>query len=423
MEGITKMRKKFLTTALLSTFLISGTLAGCSSDSSSSSSDKKDQTTINVWAMGEEAKSLPKIAEEFEKENPSIDVKVQAIPWDQAHDKLLTAVASKKGPDVIQMGTTWIPEFASANALMDLKPYIKKYPEFDENNFYPGSIETTKYEDKVVGIPWYIDTRVLFYRTDLLKEVGYNEPPKTWDELRDAAKKLAKRGDNKYGISIDTNEQSLAFMFARQNGSKLLDEQNKPLFNQKEFVEAVEYLNSFFKDGSAPKDLGLDIVQAFRGEGIVPMFISGPWMVKIINDQAPELKGKWATAVLPKKENNLSVLGGSNFSVFQYTEHKDAALKFIAYMSKPETQINWMKMTNSLPAAKEAWKDKSLQEDPYYKTFGQQMENAKPMPMIKQWEEIAQTYLKSFEKIYRSGANVQKEMNEFNKKSEEILSK
>lgn len=416
--GITKMRKKFLTTALLSTLLISGTLAGCSSDSSSST----NKTTINVWAMGEEAKSLPKIVTDFEKENPNIDVKVQAIPWDQAHDKLLTAVASKKGPDVIQMGTTWVPEFASANALLDLKPYIKKYPEFDENNFYPGSIETTKYEDKIVGIPWYIDTRVLYYRTDLLKEVGYNEPPKTWDELRDAAKKLAKRGDNKYGISIDTNEQSLAFMFARQNGSKLLDEQNKPLFNQKEFVEAVEYLNSFFKDGSAPKDLGMDIIQAFRS-GIIPMFISGPWMVKLINDQAPELKGKWATAVLPKKENNLSALGGSNLSVFQYTKHKDASLKFIAFMSKPKTQLKWMKMTNSLPAAKEAWKDKTLQEDPLYKTFGQQMEASQPMPMIKQWEEIAQTYLKSFEKIYRGGADVQKEMNEFNKKAEEILSK
>jgi multiple sugar transport system substrate-binding protein len=416
------MRKKFLTTALLSTLLVSGTLAGCSSESSSSS-DKKDQTTINVWAMGEEAKSLPKISEEFEKENPNIDVKVQAIPWDQAHDKLLTAVASKKGPDVIQMGTTWIPEFASANALLDLKPYIKEYPEFDENNFYPGSIETTKYEDKVVGIPWYIDTRVLYYRTDLLKEVGYNEPPKTWDELRDAAKKLAKRGDNKYGISIDTNEQSLAFMFARQNGSKLLDEQNKPLFNQKEFVEAVEYLNSFFKDGSAPKDLGMDIVQAFRGDGIVPMFISGPWMVKIINDQAPELKGKWATAVLPAKENNLSTLGGSNLSVFEYTKHKDASLKFVAFMSKPETQLKWLEMTNSLPATKEAWKDKALQDDLLYKTFGQQLEHAKPMPMIKQFEEIAQTYLKSFEKIYRSNADVQKEMNEFNKKAEDILSK
>ncbi|WP_181482185.1 MULTISPECIES: sugar ABC transporter substrate-binding protein [Tepidibacillus] len=414
-----KKNKKMILIVLSTLLILSGVLAGCSS--SSVPTDNNEKVTINVWGMGEEAKSLPKIAEEFKNQNPNIDVKVQAIPWDQAHDKLLTAVASKSGPDVVQMGTTWIPEFAFANALMDLKPYMNQYPEFNENNFYPGSVETAKYEDKVVGVPWYIDTRVLYYRTDLLKQVGYNEAPKTWDELKDAAKKLSQRGNNKYGISIDTKEQSLAFMFARQNGSKLFDENNKPLFNQKEFVGAVEYLNGFFKDGSAPIDLGIDIVQAFRGDGILPMFISGPWMVKIINDQAPELKGKWSTAVLPAKENNMSVLGGSNLSVFQYTKNKDAALKFVAFMSKPETQLKWMEMTNSLPAAKEAWNDKALQDDPLYKTFGQQMENARSMPVIKQFEEIAQTFLSSFEKIYRGGADVQKEMDEFNKKAEGIL--
>lgn len=114
--------------------------------------------------------------------------------------------------------------------------------------------------------------------------------------------KLKARGGNKYGISLDVNEQSLLFMFARQNGSKLIDENNKPLFNQPEFKEAVDYLNSFFQDGEAPIDLGMDIIPAFKGDGILPMFISGPWMIKLINDQAPELAGKWATAVLPAKK-------------------------------------------------------------------------------------------------------------------------
>lgn len=307
--------------------------------------------------MGEEAKALPKIAEQFESENPNIKVNVQALPWDTAHDKLLTAVASKKGPDVLQMGTTWIPEFGSAKALMDLTPYIEQYPELAEENFFPGSISTTKYENATVGVPWYIDTRVLYYRTDLLKEAGYDQAPQTWDELKDAATKLKARGKNKYGISLDVNEQSLLFMFARQNGSKLI-ENNKPLFNQPEFIEAVNYLNSFFKDGSAPIDLGLDIIPAFKGDGILPMFISGPWMIKLINDQAPELKDKWATAVLPKKENNLSSLGGSNLSVFQYTEHKEEALKFLAYMSKPETQLKWLELSNSLPSTKKHGKTK-----------------------------------------------------------------
>jgi multiple sugar transport system substrate-binding protein len=415
-------KTKTLATLLAGSLLLTGALTGCSSSGNSGSKDGK--ITLNVWGMGDEAKSLPEMEKKFEAANPNIDVKVQAIPWSTAHDKLLTAVASKKGPDVVQMGTTWVPEFGSAGALMDLTPYVDKYPELKADNFFDGSLATAKYDNKTVGIPWYIDTRVLYYRTDLLASVGYKEAPKTWEELSDAAQKLAKRGQGKYGINIDPKEQTLSFMFARQNGSKLLDEQGKPLFNQPEFVDAVKYLNSFYKNGSTPKeDLGLDPVQAFKGDAIIPMFISGPWMVKPINDQAPELKGKWATAILPKKKNNISNLGGSNWSVFQYTKQQDAALKFIAFMSKPETQIEWMKVANAMPAAKAAWNDPFLKDNANLSVFGEQMKNAQPMPLVKPWEAIAQNYLSTFEKIYRSGADVQQSLDEYNKNAEQTLSK
>lgn len=423
------MRKKTLAVGLASTLMLTGVLAGCSSsdnaaekENGAASTDK--QVTLNVWGMGEEAKSLPQMAELFEKENPNIKVNVQALPWDTAHDKLLTAVASKKGPDVIQMGTTWIPEFANAKALKDLTPFVDKYPELKQDNFYPGSIQTGTYEGAYVGVPWYIDTRVLYYRTDLLKEVGYDAPPKSWDEMLDASKKLAARGDNKYGYQLDVKEQSLGFMLARQNGSELFDANGNPQFNKPEFVEAVNYMAQFFKDKSAPVDIGMDAVQAFRGEGVAPMFISGPWMVKVINDQAPELAGKWATAVLPTgKENNFSSLGGSNLSVFEYTENADAAAKFVAFMSKPESQLKWMELTTSLPSSKVAWENEKLNSDPNYKVIGEQLKTAVPMPLIKPFEEIAQNFLSSFERIYRSGADVQAEMDAFNKKAEEIMKK
>jgi multiple sugar transport system substrate-binding protein len=417
------MKRKTMALVLSSLMLVMAALTGCSSsnkDSSESAGGSDKQVTLNVWGMGEEAKSLPKIAEDFEKENPNIKIKVQALPWDTAHDKLLTAVASKQGPDVLQLGTTWVPEFGSAKALMDIAPMLDQYPELKPDNFYPGSINTTKFDGATVGVPWYVDTRVLYYRTDILQSVGYNEAPKTWDELKDAAAKLKARGGDKYGISLDTKEQSLAFMFARQNGSKLLDG-NKPLFNEAPFVEAVDYLNGFFKEELAPIDLGMDIIPAFRDDAITPMFISGPWMVKIINDQAPELDGKWATAVLPKKENNISALGGSNLTVFQYTKHKDEAMKFLAYMSKPETQLKWMELTNSLPAAKEAWNSDVLENNKNYKVFGDQMEHSEPMPMIKPYEALSQKFLSTFEQIYRANANVQDEMNKYNKEAEDIL--
>lgn len=83
---------------------------------------------------------------------------------------------------------------------MDLTPYMDQYSELKADNFFEGSIETTKFDNKIVGVPWYIDTRVLYYRTDLLASIGYEEAPNTWEELSDAAEKLAQRGDGKYGI-------------------------------------------------------------------------------------------------------------------------------------------------------------------------------------------------------------------------------
>lgn len=419
--------RKPLAVLLATTMLLVGVLTGCSSSDKGSEAGSDNATTdgkvtLNVWGMGEEAKSLPKIAEDFTKENPNITVNVQALPWDQAHDKLLTAIASKKGPDVIQMGTTWVPEFADAKALMDLTPYVDKYPELKGENFYPGAVQAGTFEDAYVAAPWYVETRFLYYRSDLLKEVGYDEAPKTWEELSDAAQKLTARGEGKYGISIDTKEQNLAFMFSRQNGAEWFDDAGKPLFNQPKFVEAVEYLSSFFKNGSSPMDLGLEAIPAFKGDAIVPMFISGPWMIKLIQEQAPELDGKWSIAVLPKKENNISSLGGSNLSVFEYSENKDAAAKFVAYMAKPETQLKWMELTSSLPANTKAWEDEQFATD-NYKIIKEQLDTALPMPVMTQWAEISTNYLKHFEKIYRSNADVQKEMDEFNKSAEKSLSK
>ncbi|MCQ6557314.1 sugar ABC transporter substrate-binding protein [Paenibacillus mendelii] len=424
MRGVIGVKKniKVMTAILLSV----GLLAGCGTNNNTSggtdtgNGTSNEKVTLNVWGMGEEAKTLPKLADEFTKENPNITVKVQALPWNQGHEKMLTAVASKKGPDVIQMGTSWIPEFAEAGVLTDLTPYLEQYPELKPENFYPGAVESAKYGDKYVGSPWYVETRVLYYRTDLLKEAGFNAAPATWDELSDAAKKLAARGDGKYGISIDPKEQSLGFMFSRQNGAQWFTEDGKPNFSDPKFVEAVEYLNSFFQNGSAPKDLGLDIIPAFK-EGILPMFISGPWMIKLIQDQAPEIDGKWAMAVLPKKENNISLLGGSNLSIFEYSKNKDAAAKFIAYMSKPETQIKWMEETSSLPAATAAWENDMLKNDPNYKVIGDQLNAAQPMPVITEWSPISENYLKHFEVIYRNNVDVKKEMESFNNDATKMM--
>lgn len=422
------MNKKLLA-GTLSVVMAASLFTGCGSkeekaakvDDTKTETASEEKITLNMWGMGEEAKLLSKIEPDFEKENPDIDLVVQALPWDQAHDKLLMAVASGKGPDVVQLGTTWIPEFAEAGVLKNLTPYVEKYSNLDPKNYFDGSVETTKFNDEYIGVPWYVDTRAMYYRTDLLGEVGYPEGPSTWDELKDASIKLTARGEGFYGISFDLADQVFSIPYGWQNGSEIIKD-GKALFNQPEFVETVKYLNSFFEEGLSPVQDDMDTIQAFK-DGIKPMFVSGPWMINIIKNQVPEIDGKWAVRTVPAKKTNTSSVGGSNLVVFNNTKNEEAAVKLISYMTDVKTQIKWFEIAKCMPARKESWNDETLSNDPLFSAFGEQMKSSKIAPFIPEWESIAMEVKKSLENISIGGADIQTEMDELNKKADKILQK
>ncbi|MBJ7516157.1 MAG: extracellular solute-binding protein, partial [Stenotrophomonas sp.] len=143
-------------------------LAGCAR--------KEEGTTVRFWAMGREAEVVAELIHEFEAENPGIRVDVQNIPWTAAHEKLLTAFAADGLPDVCQLGNTWIPEFAELNTLEPLQPYIDRSKVVEPADYFPGIWDTNVIHGEVVGVPWYVDTRLLYYRKDLLAQAGHDAP-------------------------------------------------------------------------------------------------------------------------------------------------------------------------------------------------------------------------------------------------------
>lgn len=404
------------------TLLLSlGFMFGCSNKSGETAGASNNDLTF--WYMGDGDEGIKPIVDEFTEET-GIDVQIQSIPWSSSRDKLLTAVASDKGPDVVQMGTSYMSEFVDAGALYDMTDEVEEEDSLAPDNFFEGSVDTANIDDKYYGVPWYAETRALYYRQDLLKDVGYSEAPKNWEELEDAAKKLSERGDNMYGFNVDKDEQTFGFMFARQNGSKLF-EGEKPLFNQPEMVEALQYLNGMVKEGAAPKtDLGIDVSQSFGGDGILPMFISGPWMINEIKDSAPDIDGKWSVAQLPKgPENNISIMGGANLAVFESSKNKEDAMELIEFLAKPENQTKFFENTGSLPSNQEAWDNKIFTDDPQLSAFGEQLENSEAVPAIKEWEEIAQYYLKEWEQITSGEKKVQPAMDDLNQQAETLIDK
>ncbi|MDP3683585.1 MAG: extracellular solute-binding protein, partial [Ignavibacteria bacterium] len=143
-----------------------------------SCNQKKDsQTEISFWAMGAEGEFVQKLVPEFEKQNPGIKIKVQMVPWTAAQEKLVTAYASDNSPDVYQLGNTWVPQFSALGAIEELNPWIQKSIVVKREKYFEGIWDTNVLDNEVFGIPWYVDTRVMFYRTDVLAKAGYKSPP------------------------------------------------------------------------------------------------------------------------------------------------------------------------------------------------------------------------------------------------------
>ena len=138
--------------------------------------------TVTFWAMGYEAEVVAQLIPEFERRNPGIRVDLQQLPWLSAHEKLLTAFAGESLPDVSPIGNTWIPEFVALGALDPLDEEIAATAGFDVPDYFPGVWDSGVVDGKVYAVPWYVETRLPFYRTDLLAKAGVTRQPRSWDE-------------------------------------------------------------------------------------------------------------------------------------------------------------------------------------------------------------------------------------------------
>lgn len=349
---------------------------------------------ITVWAMGDEANSLPLLARRFEEEHPGTRVHVQAIPWTGAHQRLITGVAGEVTPDVAQLGTTWVPEFAAMDALLPLDEFLER-SDLSLGSFFEGSARTAYFDHRAVAIPWYVDTRVFFYRTDLAAEAGWDHFPRTWDELVAFGEDLTRdlNGDgriDRYAFNLPTKGEQELFCFIRQAGADLVDEQTLEVgADSPQMAEALGFYKSLFNLGHAPRQqiTALDPHQAMA-RGLYASFISGPWFVGLIERDLPELAGRWSVAPMPAHTRESSFLGGSNMAIFRGTENPELAWAFVEFCARPDIQVQWYREVGNLPASRAAWDAPELGGDERWGVFRRQLESAEPPPAVEFYKAI-----------------------------------
>jgi multiple sugar transport system substrate-binding protein len=413
------MKRRDFVLALMNT----AALAGCGRILGNENA--KTHNILNMWAMGREGEVVSELFTEFFKENPQIQIKVQQIPWSAAHEKLLTAFAGDTLPDIAQIGNSWLPEMAAIGAISPIHSENTK----DKHDYFQGIWDTNIIDNQLYGLPWYVDTRLLFYRTDIVEQAGFSKVPDNWFDFKNLLRAIKSNiGVEKYSIILPVNEYEPLVTLALQVEDPILKD-NATLGNMQSvgFKKALSFYNSMFKENLAPAKAASEISNIYDefSRGFFNFYITGPWNIGEFKRRLPpELSDKWATTTMPGPNGiGASSAGGSSLVVMKKSQKKPQAEALIEFLQRPKVQEKFFELTGDLPARKSAWEGAGIKNDKYAGAFYRQLEKVKSAPKAPEWERIAQEMRIVSETMVRGQIDVETAARQMQERADKILAK
>ena len=363
--------------------------------------DPSQPVTIKFASWVGEQEGMQKLAEQFHELHPNITIDFQDAPAEEITDKLLTQVAGGTAPDAAYLDQGAVGDFASRNALVPLDDYIALSTAVEEDDYVDAWREAASFEGKMYGLPFDGESTGLFYRTDLFEAAGIEGPPTTWQEFEEAAQKLTNKDERKYGFILFAPEAAYYwYPWLWQAGGRLLSEDGQQiLFNNEDGKRAAEFYVGLRE--YAPEDFfnsnSYDGRVAFAN-GTVAMYVAGAWFAGTLRSEFPDIDGMWASAPLPQDKQCATTIAGDTLVIFEQSQNKDAAWKWIEFLSAPQNMAAWNLGTAESPGSLLPPR-KSLLEDPRafennetLKGFAEMMEcgvtNAAPNENWGQVEEL-----------------------------------
>ena len=408
--------------AVATTAAISATTAASAATTAAAAAGPKVAPgNLTVWAVGSEddAKVFQSAADAFGKANPGVKVTIQPVSWDDAHAKDLTAATSGQGPDMITGGLSWGIEFGTKGAMVDL---AAKYPDVVSNIkklAQPGIYNAVATLDgKIYGVPSDLTVMMMYYRTDLLKAVGIEKLPTTWDELTTAITKLQATGSKGYAESWGNTSWLGWYGFLYGAGGSLYDAKcTKVNVNSPEAVKSLQFYSELYSKYKAPTDSTVDFEGGFE-KGDYPILMQGNWDITGLESGHPGVKGKWAAAPIPAGPSGkkTAFIGGRMIGIMNFSKNQDTAAAFINYLYSDEAAT----MTSNKAAELSAlWLPPRVDmvsklqiPDDRKAALTAQLNDAGGPPNCKGWEESQNTLDKKVQEVILSKADPQKALDE-----------
>jgi multiple sugar transport system substrate-binding protein len=356
--------------------------------------------------------TIAEVVDAFNASQSKIHVTYKELPppssSTEVHQALVQQLARRNGdPDVFTQDIIWIAEFAAAKWALPLDEYFKA----DAEDYFPGMIQACTWDGKLTALPWFVDSGMLYYRTDLGVDA-----PQTWDELIESAKQLTGSGKAKFGFLWQAKQAEVLICdlvsFIGSNGGSILQADGKTVsVAEAPAVEAVQLMHDLIhKHQITPADvLSWDEEPSRRpftaGEAAFLRNWSYVWKISQ-SDTDSKVAGKVGVIPLPHFANQKSAaaLGGYQYGINASTKKREAAVAFVRWMSSPETQLRFATQLGLCPTRAAVFdRPEIAQEQPFMQQLKNVFLGAIPRPVTPKYPQVTLALQSEISKALTTG--------------------
>lgn len=350
-------------------------------------------TFSHFWSEPYQKVIIDSLVSRFEREN-NCEVEISLLSWNEGKAKLFTAFNAGTAPDVLELGSDWVAQFSSSGVLMEIRPDTANLGGFIEMSHSPCF-----WDGKIYGIPWIVNSRVLFYNKDLLADAGADTAaPRTMYEMLNASAAINEKG-NAAGFGANGPDahrlyKKIVNMFWTYGG-EIIDSAGNPAIYSPENVRALDMYAALARNGRVDTQQKLDKDFTL---GKLGLWVSGGWLVEKIRNENPGLNygiakvpGVMAEDMAgPRLSPGISFAGGEYLAVNSGSKSKGLALKLVKYLTSGENALEFCEQITEagFPADKEFYSSERLISDPARAVFAEQLEYSRMTPVHPKWLEI-----------------------------------
>ncbi|MCC5876376.1 MAG: extracellular solute-binding protein [Candidatus Sumerlaeia bacterium] len=357
-----------------------------------SGDDDSGDILLRLWVFSVDVEQdLRPVLDEFEAANPGIRVHAEQLPWDRGFERILLSLATRRPPDVCELGMTWLAPFAEEGVLVDLTDLLSD--SMDERTL----VDASSYDGRLYAAPWMVGSRLLFYNRAMLREAGYADarPPSTWAELEEMSARIDATFRDRRAIGIPAGDAEITwqtfYSFLASGRVPLLDmETRQPLIDSTEFRQTLDFYRGLKKH--ALVDRGPQLDRAF-GTGRIAFHVSGAWNFTLLPRDYPTLD--YGYSFLPEPDfieggtGGGAMAGGQLLVVFRQSPRQEAAKKLLDFLaSRPIATRLTLPIRSLLPAFADAAEMTEFRDDPSRVFHARIIERSVAAEAVPYWEEM-----------------------------------